>query len=79
MMSFSVQSVIFAAGTREEGCTLTCSVVYVRGSVWARTSGRCRLLLFYLSYRADVFPEAFCVVVKVENASGRGVQFAAGA
>ena len=73
MMSFSVQSVIFAAALGKKGALLHAAWLYVRGSVWASTSGRCRLLLFYLSYRANVFPEAFCVVVKVENASGRGV------
>ena len=35
-------------------------------------------LLLHLPHRADVFPEAPGVVVKVENPSRSGVEFAAG-
>lgn len=35
-------------------------------------------LLLHLPHRADVLPEAFGVVVKVENPSRSGVEFAAG-
>ena len=35
-------------------------------------------IIFYLFHRADVLPEAFGVVVKVENPSRGGVEFVAG-